>query len=122
MPKKKNKEIDKKGIDLRHYQTEWDIIHKRIAELKTKKHKSEKAKIKFFHNHLRNKIKLLADDYKDCPACVLESLASKDKKIVVRHIIDLKVYNHFEELSKKSKVPVATIIERLIIAPLLIEK
>lgn len=111
-----------KQIDLRHYQTEWDIIHKRIAELKKRNNKSNKAKVQFFHNHLRNKIRLLAKDYKECPDCILEALADKNKKIPIRHLIDLEVYEPFIEISEKSKIPITTIIERLIIAPLLIEK
>lgn len=120
--RKENAKIDRKQIDLRHYQTEWDIIHKRISELNIRKSKTNKAKVQLFHNHLRNKIKLLGNDYKECPECILESLKDKNKKIVIRHLIDLSVYKPFKEISKKSKVPVTTIIERLIIAPLLIEK
>lgn len=114
--------MSKKQIDLRHYGYEWNIIHKRIEELKKRKNKTNKARIQFFHNHLRNKIKLLADDYKECPDCVLESLENKNKKIAVRHLINEDVYCTFIEISEKSNIPVTTIIERLIIAPLLIEK
>ncbi len=113
--------INPKAIDLRHYKKEWHIIHKRIEELRQRKPKTEKERIRFFHNHLRSKLQLLAKDYKECPEYVLESISDKEK-VSVRHLINLDVHKTFMEMSSISKIPITTIIERLIISPLLIEK
>lgn len=101
-----------KPIDLRHYKKEWKIIDKRIKELGARN---------TIHNYLHNKMQSLAKDYNYCPDCILESLSDKytEKK---RHHVPLDIYNVFKEISDKSKVPLTTIIDRLIIAPLLIEK
>ncbi len=101
-----------KPVDLRHYKREWKVFDKRIKELGTRN---------TFHTYLHNKMQSLSKDYKQCPDCILESLSDKgtEKK---RHHVPLDIYEVFDEISKKSKIPITTIIDRLIIAPLLIEK
>lgn len=101
-----------KPIDLRHYKKEWKIVDKRIKELGARN---------TIHNYLHNKMQSLAKDYNTCPDCILESLSDKgtEKK---RHHVPMDIYNVFKDISQKSKVPITTIVDRLIIAPLLIDK
>ena len=119
-PKSKLKKDDP-SIDLRHYNKEWIIIGKRIVELRKSKPKNNKEWKQFLHNHIRSKMRMLANDYRESPKFVLESLSDKNK-ISIRHHVSPDLHKTFKEISKKSKVPITSIIERLIITPLLIEK
>lgn len=76
--------------------------------------------VSYFHNYVNKKMYSLATDYKDCPECILDSLI--DRKVPMQHYVNKDLYKVFNEISKKSKLPVATIVDRLIIAPLLLEK
>lgn len=131
---KKKRKVTSKPIDLRHSIKEWRIIEKRIDELKKEKRiievkqtkrktqkEREEEQSKILHRHIRNKMYLLANDFKECPDCIFESLLENDK-VVKRHHIPLELYNTFNKISKKSKIPITTLVEKLIISPLLIEK
>jgi hemerythrin len=111
-------------IDLRHYKKEWRIINKRIVELRKLTTQIKPPRLKqneVIHRYINSKIESLLTDYKECPECVLESLSDKGKEII-RHHIQPASYKILKQISKKSKAPITTIIDRLIITPLLIEK
>ena len=110
-----------KPIDLRFYKKEWEIVDKRIRELRKISDRRNPKFNSLLHNHIHNKMRSLAKDFKDCPECILESLKDRTTE-AKRHHIPLDVYEVFEEMSIKSKVPITSIVSRLIIAPLLIEK
>ena len=119
--KKQKAKKDDPCIDLRHYSKEWIIIGKRIVELRTSKPKNKKEWNRFLHAHIRSKMRMLANDYNEAPEYVLESLSDKNK-ISIRHHVSPELHKTFKEISKKSRVPITSIIERLIITPLLIDK
>lgn len=113
-------------IDLRHYKTEWEILDDRIKELR-KINPLDKNNLlnknKRVHSYLQNKMMSLVNDYKENPNYILESLSDKgEKKVKVRHYVPIEVYNIFKEISNKSNVPVTTIVNRLLISPLLFGK
>lgn len=112
MPKKRINTTSK-PIDLRHTKREWYLFNKRIAEI-NKRNK--------FNNYIANKITSLVRDYKTTPECVLEFLSKANLKKVNRHHIPLENYNVLKEMSKKSDVPIATIVDLIIITPILTEK
>lgn len=107
-------------INLSRHNKEWKIVLKRIEELKAVQSKmSYKDKVAYFHNYVNKKMYSLSNDYKECPDCILESL---DRKVKMQHYVNKDLYAVFKEISEKSDLPIATIVDRLIIAPLLIDK
>lgn len=107
-------------IHLSRHKKEWKIIFKKIEELRTVQSKmTHEERISYFHNYVNKKMYSLSNDYKDCPDCVLDCL---DKKIKMQHYVNKDLYKTFLEISERSTLPVATIVDKLIIAPLLIEK
>lgn len=109
IPKKPEKRT---VIGLRHHSKEWKVFEKRIKELN---------KGNTFSKYLNKKIHLLAEDYLECPDCILETLVNRETERKY-YKIPKEVNKIFKEISKKSKVPLTAIIDRLIITPLLIEK
>lgn len=99
-------------IGIRRHGKEWKVFDKRAKEL---------MQSNTFSKYLTKKIQLLVEDYNDCPNCILETLL--DKKTERRfYKLPARLNAPLKEMSKKSKVPITTIIDRLIITPLLIEK
>lgn len=98
-------------IDLRRNTREWKVFNKRIKELNSQND---------FSRYLNNKTMSLIKDYNSCPECILKSLEIYTKK--KRHHIPNELYDVLIEISEKSTVPIATIINLLIVQPLLIEK
>jgi hypothetical protein len=99
-------------IGVRRYSKEWKVFDKRIKEL---------MDTNTFSKYLNKKVQMLVEDYIDCPNCVLESIF--DKKTERRfYKVPERLSDFLKEISKKSNVPITTIIDRLIITPMLIEK
>lgn len=106
-------------INLSRYKREWKIIFEKIDELRASNQKLSKKEMKsYFHNYVNKKMHSLYKDYTDCPDCVLGSL---EKRIKMQHYVNNNLYKMFDEISKKSNLPIATIVDKLIINPLLIE-
>lgn len=114
MKKIKSKKVREKKliIGIRRHGKEWKVFDKRVKELMQQN---------TYSKYLTKKIQMLVEDYNDCPNCILETLSDKDCE---RRFYKLpsRLNAPLEEMSKKSKVPITTIIDRLIITPLLIEK
>jgi len=98
-------------VELSRTNNEWASLEKRIKE------KSPNATIQ---SYILNRISVLIKDYKECPECILELASQKrsHKKVYTNKEMKLVL----EEISKKTNNPIATIVDRVIIQPMLIEK
>jgi len=105
----KNKKV---VIGIRRYNKEWIVFDKRIKEF---------MQTNTYSKYLNKKIQLLVEDYNECPDCVLESLTDINTKRRF-YKVPAHINKALMEISKKSNVPLTTLIDRLIITPLLIEK
>lgn len=99
-------------VGIRRHNKEWVVFDKRVKEL---------SKKDTYSKYLTKRIQSLIEDYNNCSDCILETLS--DKKSIRRfYKVPKHLHNDLKEISKKSKIPMTTIIDRLIITPLLIEK
>jgi len=89
---------------------EWKVIDKRINELGTKS----------FNRYLNKKISSLIEDYNKCPEAIHDFLIGE--KPVRQKSITPEVNKVLLKISVDTKLPVSTIVDRIIITPLLIEK
>ena len=100
-----------KGVDLtKRSSKEWILFNKRIKELHPKISEN---------TYLYKKIMLLVKEYKECPNCILQSLSNE--KIKKRHYVPLDDFEVLKDISDKANMPIATIIDTIIISPILIE-
>lgn len=95
-------------VDLRRLPNDWEIIKKRVSEL----HNNSDL-----NKYLNIKITALATAYNEYPESVLAAISESASKRKRQHIRN-EVYATLIELSNKSQVPIATIIDRLILTPL----
>jgi hypothetical protein len=95
-------------VDLRRLPNDWEIIKKRVSEL----HNNPDL-----NKYLNIKITALATAYNEYPESVLAAISKCSTKRKRQHIQN-EVYATLVELSNKSQVPIATIIDRLILTPL----
>lgn len=100
----------KDKIRITYSNREWKIIDKRIRELGSKD----------YNRYLSKKISALLNDYNNCPDCIIEALAPNKKRR--DNLIPSDLYNTLRIVSQKTDIPVSTIVDKLIILPLLIEK
>ena len=71
------------------------------------------------NSYISNKIRVLIREYKKCPNCIVEALQKNNySKFQYVPNDDLSI---LKEISEKSKKPIATIIDAIIITPILIE-
>lgn len=110
--KNKRNNRDQKLIGISRQKKEWKVFDKRIKEFGPRN---------TFSKYLRKKTESLANDYKENPDYVLASLIDNKTKRRM-YALSPEVYKVYKEISKKSLVPITTIIDRLIVSPLLIEK
>lgn len=89
---------------------EWKIIEKRISELGSKD----------YNRYLHKKIASLIEDYKKCPECINNFLLGK--KSIRQKTLSFDFYKILSEISENTGVPISTIVDKVIITPLLIEK
>lgn len=95
---------------LTHTNREWKIIDTRIKELGSKD----------FNRYLNSKISSLMNDYNNCTECVCDALVPNKKTRKKR--ISPALYEKLKEISEQANLPISTIIDKLIVTPLLIEK
>lgn len=115
-------------VSIRKTSREWTLIDKRIRDLslpkviKNDETASEKRKRERdqFNRYLNKKILSLIEDYKRCPECVIDFLSSEKKQR--QKFINTSNLDILREISNKSEVPISTILDRIIINPLLIER
>lgn len=75
------------------------------------------ANKKTLSKFLRSEIAALIKAYEECNQCITPA---KGKTIEKRPYIFIDQYEKLEEISKKMKVPVGVVIDRLIISPMLL--
>jgi hypothetical protein len=95
-----------KRVKLLRTATEWELIEKKISE-------SGKSNFNAFMRSEINRIKL---KYEECKLCVTPAEGDRIQK---EHFLDEETYKMFEEISKRMRKPVASVINDFIIAPLL---
>lgn len=106
-------------INLSRHKKEWKIIFNKIEEFKIVDGKmTDKEMTAYFHQYVNKKMYSLSNDYKDCPDCILESL---ERKVKIQHYVNKDLYKIYKDISRKSKMPIATIVDKLIINPLIVE-
>lgn len=66
--------------------------------------------------YINRKISDINIQFKDCPNCVTVANGEKKQR---QHYVPPHLYESLERLSDQMKIPVSTIIDRLIIIPLL---
>lgn len=92
---------------------EWRIIDSRIKKLGTSN----------FSMYLIKKITHLIEDYKSHSTEIDNFLINEDNKTVVRQKrISCNFHEELSKISKKTGVPISSIVDKIIITPLLIEK
>lgn len=98
-----------KPIFLIKTEGEWDAIEVSIKKMGRKN----------FNKFIRTEVNKLAKAYSECPDCITK--ASGEQKIK-RPKIPMESYVKIEMIAKKMNVAVSTVIDILIIHPLLQEK
>jgi hypothetical protein len=88
---------------------EWNVIEKKLKEEGRKD----------FNAYLRGKIYLLQKQYEDCPSCVCTSVSKRIQKPYYLPESCIKV---LMRISVKTNVPLSTIVDRLIVDPLILAK
>ncbi len=89
---------------------EWQVIEKRISELGSKD----------FPTYLSKKISSLCDDFTSDPQAVCDALFGE--KIQRQQRVSSNYAETMENIALMTGIPMSTIVDRLIITPLLIEK
>lgn len=69
-----------------------------------------------FSKYINRQISLINIQFRDCPNCVTPASGEKKQR---QHYVPPHLYTTLELLSEQMKIPVSTIIDRLIIIPLL---
>lgn len=103
-PKDRSSEF--KSIFISKTQWEWDIISQKIADL------GKKNLITF----IRHEVRKLGNNYKNDSCPIKEDFG---KKICKRPSISTSSYEKLHDISTKMKIPVSSVVDRLIIQPLL---
>ena len=101
------------GISLTHTYKEWRLFKKRIYN----------ASSIDTPTYLHNKTRKLINDFNKCPDCVLRFLLNVGNKKKAQHFaVSGDVYEKLSEISKKANgMPIAQIIDNVIIKPVLTE-
>lgn len=105
----KDKETLLKKISISKTEGEWIVIEKRIKE-------SGKANLNIF---LRGEICKLKMRHDECPNCVTPA---DGKMIEKRPFISVKCYEDMKLIALRMRMPVASVIDELILNPLLKER
>lgn len=93
-------------LSIRKTKGEWDIIGRVVSE-------KNKKDLGCF---LRSEIIRLVKEFEECPDCITIAKGNPKTK---RPYIFIHQLKELEPIAKKMKVDVSTVIDRLIIAPLL---
>lgn len=107
MPAKRTS-TNRTQVYLQHTEGEWKEIENKLKRL---------GKTGGFHSHLHSEIYKMYAMYNECAECV--SPADGDV-VKVRHEIPEAVYPMLSQLSRKMKKPISTIIDELMVMPLLL--
>lgn len=101
--------VDFTPISIVKTEGEWTVILGKIAELGKKD----------FSVFIRSEVRKLGSAYTKCPKCV--SRASGEKK-TKRPYIPNELHKKLKEISRQMKIPISSVVDNLIILPLLQEK
>lgn len=107
MPAKRTS-TNRSQVYLQHTEGEWREIENKLKQL---------GKSGGFHSHLHSEIYKMFALYKECEECVSPAEGEVIKK---RHEIPDAVYPMLAQLSKKMRKPISTIIDELMVMPLLL--
>lgn len=91
-------------VKLYRTRAEWEVVKNKMTK-------------KSLTSFIRCEIKKIAEKHNECPNCVTPA---EGEKIEKKFEIDAETYAIFEEIAKKMRKPVASVIDDFIIVPLLI--
>lgn len=98
-----------KKVFISRTQREWDAIENKLKEIGRNN----------LNSYIRGQISLLERQYADCPSCVCTSVG---KRIQKPFTVQPTPFKTLDKVSLKTGIPVSTIIDRLIIDPLILSK
>lgn len=93
-------------IFLTRTQKEWQLIEKRIGEISRQN----------MHAYINSRISILQKEYGDCPDCVCFGGSKQTKKFYITP----DQFEILSRISQKTGIHESTIVNKLIIEPLLI--
>lgn len=99
-----------KRILITRTKKEWNLILLKIAE---------KNKRSGLPSYIRHSTSSLIKDFEDCPDCLDNSDGNKIKRAFIVPVDD---YKKLEKIAKKLHKPISTVIDDLVISPLLLPK
>jgi hypothetical protein len=85
---------------------EWELAEKHVIE----HHYGD------LHSYLRREISRLKNKYQECDVCVSAAMGSVKR---LRHNIPIEIYDALQPLAERMHKPISTIIDHMLITPLL---
>lgn len=91
---------------------QWELIDRKLSEMG--RHD--------FNSYLRGQISLLHNKILECPDCICEIINSQGNRITRQHVLNNQYLNCLKIIEYKTGLKPSTIINELIISPLLYDK